>query len=54
MSFGTGHHETTQLMIDFLFEQNLVNKKFVTLDAELVFYQLLQKKLVQLRLMQLI
>ena len=27
MSFGTGHHETTQLMIDFLFEQNLVNKK---------------------------
>ena len=27
MSFGTGHHETTQLMIDFLFEQNLKNKK---------------------------
>ena len=27
MSFGTGHHETTQLMIDFLFEQNLENKK---------------------------
>lgn len=27
MSFGTGHHETTQLMIDFLFKQNLVNKK---------------------------
>ena len=27
MSFGTGHHETTQLMIDFLFDQNLVNKK---------------------------
>ena len=27
MSFGTAHHETTQLMIDFLFEQNLVNKK---------------------------
>ena len=27
MSFGTGHHETTRLMIDFLFEQNLENKK---------------------------
>ena len=27
MSFGTGHHETTQLMIDFLFEHNLENKK---------------------------
>ena len=27
MSFGTGHHETTQLMIDFLFEQKLENKK---------------------------
>jgi len=24
MSFGTGHHETTQLMIDFLFEQDLL------------------------------
>ena len=26
MSFGTGHHETTQLMIEYLLEQNLDNK----------------------------
>tara|TARA_B100000989_G_scaffold167972_1_gene125642 strand:- start:6589 stop:7422 length:834 start_codon:yes stop_codon:yes gene_type:complete len=26
MSFGTGHHETTQLMIEYLLEQNLENK----------------------------
>mgnify|MGYP001484636221 FL=1 len=25
MSFGTGHHETTQLMIEYLLEQNLEN-----------------------------
>ena len=27
MSFGTGHHETTQLMIEYLLEQNLENKR---------------------------
>tara|TARA_Y100000814_G_scaffold120368_1_gene86242 strand:- start:45 stop:878 length:834 start_codon:yes stop_codon:yes gene_type:complete len=26
MSFGTGHHETTQLMIEYLLEQNLEDK----------------------------
>ena len=26
MSFGTGHHETTQLMIEYLLEKNLENK----------------------------
>ena len=30
MSFGTGHHETTHMMIQHLLETNLVNKK--TLD----------------------
>ena len=33
MSFGTGHHETTQLMIDFLFEQDLHNKKICDLGC---------------------
>ena len=27
MSFGTGHHETTQLMIEYLLEENLENKR---------------------------
>ena len=27
MSFGTGHHETTQLMIEYLLEKNLKNKR---------------------------
>ena len=27
MSFGTGHHETTQLMIEYILDQNLINKK---------------------------
>ena len=26
MSFGTGHHATTQLMIEYLLEQNLEDK----------------------------
>jgi len=33
MSFGTGHHETTQLMIEFLFEQNLKNKKICDIGS---------------------
>jgi ribosomal protein L11 methyltransferase len=30
MSFGTGHHETTHLMLEYILEQDFVNKK--TLD----------------------
>ncbi len=33
MSFGTGHHETTQLMIEFLFEQELENKKICDIGS---------------------
>lgn len=33
MSFGTGHHETTQLMIQYIFDEKLENKKLVDIGC---------------------
>jgi ribosomal protein L11 methyltransferase len=33
MSFGTAHHETTSLMIEFLLEEDLQNKKVLDMGA---------------------
>mgnify|MGYP001196531288 FL=1 len=45
MSFGTGHHETTQLMIDFLFEQDLFNKKICDIGCGTGILSILAEKI---------
>ena len=43
MSFGTGHHETTHMMIQHLLELDLENKKPLIWVAEPLFWLFLPK-----------
>ena len=32
MSFGTGHHQTTHMMMEFVLDESLVNKKVILIS----------------------
>ena len=49
MSFGTGHHATTFLMIELMQKVNFKKKRFLILEQVLAFWQFLLKNWAQLR-----
>ena len=44
MSFGTGHHQTTQMMITFLLKMNCTNKKFLDMGTGTGILSILSEK----------
>ena len=54
LAFGTGHHETTFLMIEEIIKKDLVNKTVIDIGTGSGILSILAKKWMQNQFMQLI